>query len=109
MVGKLVEFPVGEPAMAHVKTAVSLPEDLYRRLDEIAARRCMSRSKVLAEALAEYVAHADGEELSRQLEAAYGNPTPEEVAEDEALLRASRREMRRIIEETGDTWDGPAG
>jgi predicted transcriptional regulator len=38
-----------------MKTAVSIPDDLFRRADELAQRLGKSRSQVYREALAEYV------------------------------------------------------
>jgi predicted transcriptional regulator len=38
-----------------MKTAVSIPDDLFRRADQLAERLGKSRSQVYREALAEYV------------------------------------------------------
>ncbi len=95
--------------MAHVKTAVSLPEELYKRLDAIACERHTSRSKILAEALADYVAHLESEEITRQLHQAFITPTPAELAEDEHFLAAAKRHRRMVAEVTGDGWDASSG
>ena len=90
--------------MAHVKTAVSLPEELYKRLDAIACERHTSRSKILAEALADYVAHLESEEITRRYNELYSNLTPEEIEEDKALLHVAQAEMARILEREGERW-----
>jgi metal-responsive CopG/Arc/MetJ family transcriptional regulator len=42
-----------------VKTAVSIPDDLFERADRVAARRGVSRSRLYAEALEMFVANLD--------------------------------------------------
>jgi len=84
--------------MPAVKTAVSIPEDLFRRLEEIAGQRCTSRSKILAEALADYVARIDGEELTRRFNEALATMTEEEHEEDRRTLRAFQRMFAETLE-----------
>ncbi|MFN8508203.1 MAG: ribbon-helix-helix protein, CopG family [Dehalococcoidia bacterium] len=94
--------------MPTVKTAVSIPEDLFRRLEEIAGQRCTSRSKILAEALADYVTRIDREELTRRFNEALATMTDEEREEDMRFLDGARRRRLQVAEATGDTWDAPA-
>jgi metal-responsive CopG/Arc/MetJ family transcriptional regulator len=64
-----------------MKTAVSLPEEIFRSAERFAKRARKSRSRVYAEALTEYLArHA-----------------PDEVTED----------MNRVIDLLGDTAADP--
>ena len=42
-----------------MKTAVSIPDDLFRRADELASRLGKSRSEIYREALADYVARRE--------------------------------------------------
>jgi predicted transcriptional regulator len=42
-----------------MKTAVSIPNDLFRRADELASQLGKSRSELYREALADYVARRD--------------------------------------------------
>lgn len=42
-----------------MNTAVSIPDELFRRADELAARLGKSRSEVYREALADYLARRD--------------------------------------------------
>jgi predicted transcriptional regulator len=51
-----------------MKTAVSIPDDLFRRADELASRMGKSRSEVYREALADYVARRDPAAVTRALD-----------------------------------------
>ena len=50
-----------------MKTAVSLPDDLFREADQLARRLGKSRSRLYRDALAEYVANHDPDDLTRRL------------------------------------------
>lgn len=51
-----------------MKTAVSIPDDLFRRADELAERLGKSRSEVYREALADYVARREPGAVTRALD-----------------------------------------
>lgn len=51
-----------------MKTAVSIPDDLFRRADELADRLGKSRSEVYREALADYVARREPGAVTRALD-----------------------------------------
>ena len=51
-----------------MKTAVSIPDDLFRKADELASRMGKSRSEVYREALADYVARRDPGAVTRALD-----------------------------------------
>jgi len=50
-----------------MKTAVSIPDELFHRADELARALGKSRSQVYREALAEYVLRRDPESLTGEL------------------------------------------
>ncbi len=52
-----------------MKTAVSIPDDLFRRADELASRLGKSRSEIYREALADYVARREPGAVTRALDA----------------------------------------
>ncbi len=52
-----------------MKTAVSIPDDLFRRADELARRFGKNRSEVYREALTEYVARRESGAVTRALDA----------------------------------------
>jgi antitoxin MazE6 len=51
-----------------MKTAISIPDDLFRRADELASRMGKSRSEVYRDALADYVARRDPAAVTRALD-----------------------------------------
>jgi metal-responsive CopG/Arc/MetJ family transcriptional regulator len=52
-----------------MKTAVSLPDDLFASADDFAARNAMNRSELYAEALREYLARHDTDQVTAALDA----------------------------------------
>lgn len=79
-----------------MKTAISLPDDLFASADALAARLGMTRSGLIAAALAEYVAKHRTAKVSERLNAVY-------AAEDSRLDKPVRKAQRRAIDES-DAW-----
>lgn len=73
-----------------MKTAISLPDDLFESADELAARLGVSRSELYAEAVAEYLAKHRGEALTSRLNEVYGD---EASGIDLALRSAQARSL----------------
>jgi predicted transcriptional regulator len=75
-----------------MKTAVSIPDDLFRRADELASQLGKSRSELYREALADYVARRDPGAVTAALD-----EIADELAQDgmgfteHAALRALER------------------
>ncbi len=67
-----------------MKTAVSIPDDVFAEAEETAQRLGISRSGLYARALAEFVAHHRGLGVREALDSVYGG---EEARVDEALSR----------------------
>ena len=75
-----------------MKTAVSIPDELFRRADELAGRLGKSRSEVYREALADYVARRDVGAVTRALD----EIADELMAEDAAFVtEAARQTLER--------------
>jgi metal-responsive CopG/Arc/MetJ family transcriptional regulator len=74
-----------------MKTAVSIPDDLFRRADELAHQLGKSRSELYREALTDYVARRDPQTVTAAL-----NALADELAEDRA--RFVDEAARRILE-----------
>lgn len=76
-----------------MKTAVSIPDDLFRRADELAERLGKSRSEVYREALADYVERRDIAAVTSALN---------EIADDLAAEQAGFADhaARRVLERT---------
>jgi len=75
-----------------MKTAVSIPDELFRRADALATRLGKSRSEIYRAALADYVSRREPGEVTRALD---------EVADDLATeheafaAHAARRALER--------------
>jgi metal-responsive CopG/Arc/MetJ family transcriptional regulator len=54
-----------------MKTAVSLPDDLFASADALARRLGVTRSRLYARALAEYVAKHRSSKMTERLDAVY--------------------------------------
>lgn len=73
-----------------MKTAISLPDELFATADSLAKRLKLSRSQLYATALAEYVAKHQDEHITRRLNAVYSD-LPSGM--DPALRRAQARSV----------------
>ena len=78
-----------------MKTAISLPDKLFESTDALARRLGLSRSQLVATALAEYLAKHRGRDVTRRLDAVYGSASS-------ALDPAIRRLQARSLEP--DAW-----
>ena len=76
-----------------MKTAISLPDDLFASADALARRLGVSRSGLIATALAEFVAKHRASKISERLNAVY-------AAEDGRIDRVVARAQRRVLEQT---------
>jgi len=73
-----------------MKTAISLPDELFESADELAERLGVSRSELYAEAVAEYLAKHRGEALTSRLNEVYSD---ENSGIDPALRSAQARSL----------------
>ncbi len=84
--------------MENIKTAVSIRKPLFEQAEDLAHRMKVSRSRLFALALEDYIRRQQNRELLASLNAAYADgPTPPEVA----LLRESQECYARHLE---DEW-----
>jgi metal-responsive CopG/Arc/MetJ family transcriptional regulator len=75
-----------------MKTAISLPDKLFESADALARRLGLSRSQLVATALAEFVAKHRGRDVTRRLDAVYAR---ESGALDAGVARLQGRSLRR--------------
>lgn len=75
-----------------MKTAVSLPDELFERAEELAARLGKSRSQVYREALAEYLFRREPQSVTAALDAVVDEVGP---GADGWLAEAGRRGLGR--------------
>jgi metal-responsive CopG/Arc/MetJ family transcriptional regulator len=78
-----------------MKVAVSIPDDLFESAETLSKRLGVSRSRLYATAVADYVAKHRGRKITDRLNAVY-------AAEPERLSPALRRAQRRSLET--DPW-----
>ena len=78
----------------NVKTAVSLRRELFEQGEALAGRLRISRSRLFALALEEFVRRHENRQLLERLNAAYGGGADPEEA---ALRPARRRWHRRLV------------
>ena len=67
-----------------MKTAISIPNDVFRMAEEFARRRRLSRSALYAKALSKYVGHQRSKDITAQLDRVYAR---EDSALDPVLWR----------------------
>jgi predicted transcriptional regulator len=77
-----------------MKTAVSVPDDLFAQADRLAKRSRRSRSEVYSAALREYVARHAPDEVTAGLDAVLADLG--EPASDEFAGRAARRALGSV-------------
>ena len=80
--------------MTSVKIAVSIPQELFDRAETEAGTLQVSRSKLFANAMEEYLYQQENRRICEEIDAAYGEPDPEE----KAFLETSRRAYARVLE-----------
>lgn len=75
-----------------MKTAISLPDDLFDDAEALARKLDVSRSRLIALALAEYVARHRAGRVTERLDAVYG---AEEGKRDTTARSTGHRTLRR--------------
>jgi antitoxin MazE6 len=86
----------GGITMRSVKTAVSIPQPLFQEAESLAHKLGISRSRLYAEALGDYVEHHDNEELLEKINKAYAEPLD---AEEKHLFQGMKGRHRRLVKE----------
>ena len=77
-----------------MKTAVSLPDDVYRGAERYAKRTRKSRSQLYAEALSEYLARHAPDEVTEDMNAVVEQLG--EAGQDPFIARAGRRVLKNL-------------
>jgi len=89
--------------MAHVKTAISLDESLFREVEDWAGKLGVSRSQLFARAVEEYVRRHENEELLRRLNEAHADGLDDEEKE---YLERMRVYQGRLIDRLEGEYGG---
>ncbi len=77
-----------------MKTAISIPGDLFEHVSRYAIEEHVSRSKVIADAIREYIERRRNRTLLAALNDAYGE---EESAEEKEVRKRARKHYARKI------------
>ena len=80
-----------------MKTAISVPDDVFREVEKVAKERHSSRSEVIVAALREYLERRKSGALLKALNEAYG--TAETAEEYEVRQKAKKRYNRTLRRE----------
>lgn len=82
--------------MPNIKIAISLEQNLFEQVEELAHSQNISRSRVVALALEEYLRRQENLALLERINAAYDDaPDPEK----EQLLKLSQRSLHKVLDE----------
>lgn len=84
--------------MSYTKTAVSLPDELFKRLEAFAASEGSPRSAVVAQALARFFYDIETAELRCRVSEVAGLETDDDREQEAEWLRLGRRQAIKRIE-----------
>jgi predicted transcriptional regulator len=85
--------------MPGVKTAISLNEELFLKVNQLADNLHISRSKVFTLAVQDYVKKQENQALLAQLNEAYADSPAEDERE---ISKSMRRKQKKLIEK--ESW-----
>lgn len=82
--------------MSTVKTAISLPEPLFKRAETVAHELQISRSQLVAKALEELIKRYERQALIEAINRAYEEEP--QTPEEKKLLQGIREKQRKLLE-----------
>jgi metal-responsive CopG/Arc/MetJ family transcriptional regulator len=82
--------------MANIKTAISLQESLFKQAEDVARDLKVSRSRLFALALENFIREHQDRKLFEQINRAYEDAGPDET--EQQRLRQSAQQHRRLVE-----------
>jgi metal-responsive CopG/Arc/MetJ family transcriptional regulator len=74
-----------------MKTAISIPDDVFREADKLAKRLKKSRSQLYSEAVAEYTARYDEDEITASINRVLDDPEAADPELDAIITAVGRR------------------
>jgi metal-responsive CopG/Arc/MetJ family transcriptional regulator len=83
--------------MISMKTAISIPNDIFDAVNQVAVEENISRSKIFADAARKYLEHRKKEKLLLALNEAYSQDESKE--EKEVRKRSKKYYARKIVRE----------
>ena len=81
--------------MANIKTAISLQKSLFEQVDSLAREMNISRSRLFALALEDFIRRYQNRQLLEQINQAYPD-TPD--PDDQAYLKQMQIHQRKLVE-----------
>lgn len=84
-----------------MKTAISISDGLFEKATRLSKELRVPRSRLIAEALREYLEKIENRKILREINAAYGDGD-ERPAETDSLRGALRRHKELLLDE--DRW-----
>ena len=94
--------------MGHTKTAISLPDELFRQLEASAEAERTTRSAIVVRALESHFERESSADFISRMNSVYEEPWSEEELREEAALAGARtRAFRRINELLRSDEAGP--
>jgi len=85
--------------MPGVKTAISLEENLFNQVNQLASDLHVSRSKLFTLAVKDYLKKQAGKKILAQLNATYGDSPSKE---EDIVSKAMQKKQRKIVEQ--ESW-----
>jgi metal-responsive CopG/Arc/MetJ family transcriptional regulator len=85
-----------------MKTAISIPNTLFEVAEQTAEYMGVSRSRLYAQALEDYLARHSGEMITQKLNEVYGKMSEEDLKEFEPDLEVGLESLRELTKD--DTW-----
>ena len=78
-----------------MKTAISIPDEVFQKAERLAQRLKKSRSQLYSEAVAEYTARHSDDEITESWNRALEEPGREDEEEAAFVREAARRTLER--------------
>jgi predicted transcriptional regulator len=79
-----------------MKTAISIPDPIFRKAEKLARRLRKSRSRLFSEAVEEYVSRHDPSAITSALDEVYGANAAVSSRPDRFVKEAARRVLRSV-------------
>jgi metal-responsive CopG/Arc/MetJ family transcriptional regulator len=88
----MFELTKGEP-MANIKTAISIPKNLFEATNQLAEELNVSRSHLFVMAIQDFIERRKNRELLAQINEVYGRSLDNEESE---MLRRASLNLRKV-------------
>ncbi len=80
-----------------MKTAISVPDELFKKAEKYAKAHKLSRSELYSDALSHYLTNSADEEVTQRLNDVY-------ASEDSSLPVSLAKMQKRTVDATNEPW-----